>query len=92
MLSWLRLEHLEEALDLLNQNNRDKEKDSISLYSQFISALVGSLIQFGNNTKKRKNIVLQDNRKDLEGEMEVENTQPSEKFEHLAKKLFKLLI
>lgn len=92
MLSWLRLEHLEEALDLLNQNNRDKEKDSISLYSQFISALVGSLIQFGNNTKKRKNIVLQDNRKDLEGEMEVENAQPSEKFEHLAKKLFKLLI
>jgi len=50
------------------------------LYSQFINSLVASLIQFGNNSKKRKNIVLQDNRKELEGEMDMEVERPSEKF------------
>jgi hypothetical protein len=41
------------------------------MLSQFLNALVSSPTLQGNN-RKRKNIMIQDNRRDIEGEMEIE--------------------
>lgn len=62
MLSWLKVEHLDDAYEMLF---RSKEREKEPMLSQFLNALV-SIPSLQGNNRKRKNIVIQDNRREME--------------------------
>jgi len=66
MLGWLKLEHLEDAFELITAH---QDRDSPH-FNHFLTALIANPTFCGNaNSRRRKNYIIQDNRRDWEPEI-----------------------
>ena len=87
MLSWLRLEHVEEAFEVVT-NHLDRQSP---LFGQFLTALTSSNALHPSSGRRKRTVILQDNRREPFTEIQDENQLPGPA-EALVKRLLLFLI
>ena len=88
MLGWLKLQHLFLVFQIIPYFS-DRES---SLFISFISTVLCNPLICEDNSRKRKNLIIQDNRKHLEEEMEQQVDEQSQLMKQFVKKFLRYLI